>query len=308
MTDPAPAAQDPPADSPTVRRRLVEALRLDLVGPPADHPLADERLPGWVRPSNWYLTGFLIPSGMPPERCADDDEDDDFDAEVPDEAGLSEESGEDRKAAKKGFFPSSIGLSFLVPAEARRLVATVRWGDYAQGEAEDTSGQTERVWRRTPRAVEVAAPLAAGGAPPDVAEPPVYDVSGSGGLQLQVVERPLGAAGLAGRIPPGARAVSLFLVNRRPLPPDGGEVDHTYAFQAEIEVRGDHAFLPRPDLRGARAGERGRLGRAGGRPPPRGRAGVRDRATAYRPTGSWRTAPAAWCGPPGCRAPGWRRR
>ena len=47
-----------PAD---VRSRLREALELDLIGPGAGHPLADERLPGWVRPSNWYLTGFLVP-------------------------------------------------------------------------------------------------------------------------------------------------------------------------------------------------------------------------------------------------------
>ena len=252
MTDPA---QAPPTDSPAVRERLVEALRLDLVGPPAGHALAAECLPGWVRPSNWYLTGFLVPSGLPPERCADADEDDDFDAEVPAEAGLIEESSEDRKAAKKGFFPSSIGLSFLVPAEARQLQVAVRWGDYAQDEAEDTSGKMERVWRRTPRAVEVAAPLTAAGALPDVAEPPVYDVPGSGGLQLQVVERSLPAAGLEGRIPAGARAVSVFLVNRRTLPAGGEEADGTYAFQAELEVRGDRPFLPRPDLRGARPGE-----------------------------------------------------
>ena len=51
-----------------IRGRLVEALRLDLVGPRAGHALAEEHLPGWVRPSNWYLTGFLIPSGAPPEK------------------------------------------------------------------------------------------------------------------------------------------------------------------------------------------------------------------------------------------------
>ena len=49
-----------PAGSPEVRQYLAEALRLDLVGPGAGHDLAEERLPGWVRPSNWYLTGFLI--------------------------------------------------------------------------------------------------------------------------------------------------------------------------------------------------------------------------------------------------------
>src|ERR1019366_7855486 len=91
-----------------VRSKLVEAVKLDLVGPWAEHALAEERLPGWVRPSNWYLTGFLIPAETPPERSADVDEDDDVD-EIPESAGLAEESNEERKAAKKGFFPSSIG-------------------------------------------------------------------------------------------------------------------------------------------------------------------------------------------------------
>jgi hypothetical protein len=44
---------------------------------------------------------------------ADADEDDDLGA-IPETAGLAEESNEERKAAKKGFFPSSMGLSFLV--------------------------------------------------------------------------------------------------------------------------------------------------------------------------------------------------
>ena len=101
-----------------MRERLVEALKLDLVGPWAGHALADERLPGWVRPSNWYLTGFLIPSGTPPEKSADADEDDDL-ARFPNRrAGRGVD--EERKAAKKGFFPSSMGLSFLVPKEAAR--------------------------------------------------------------------------------------------------------------------------------------------------------------------------------------------
>ena len=91
---------------------MVEALKLDLVGPCAGHALANERLPGWVRPSNWYLTGFLIPMGTPPEKSADADEDDDVGV-IPDSAGLAEESNEERKAAKKGFFPSSMGQSFL---------------------------------------------------------------------------------------------------------------------------------------------------------------------------------------------------
>src|SRR5881409_2240191 len=93
-----------PTRSLEVREKLVEALKLELVGPWAGHALAEERLPGWVRPSNWYLTGFLIPSGTAPEKSADADEDDDMGCEIPESAGLAEESNEERKAAKKGFF------------------------------------------------------------------------------------------------------------------------------------------------------------------------------------------------------------
>src|SRR6266851_5302645 len=122
-----------PSNSLEVRARLVEALELDLVGPWAGHALAEERLPGRVRPSNWYLTGFLIPSGTPPEKSADSDENDDFEL-VPESAGLAEESTEDRKAAKKGFFPSSMGLSFLVSDAARSIDVAVQWGDYEKAE------------------------------------------------------------------------------------------------------------------------------------------------------------------------------
>jgi len=229
-----------------VRERLVEALRLDLVGPGPGHPFGEERLPGWVRPSNWYLTGFLIPSGSPPAKSADADEDDDFEL-VPESAGLSEESSEERKAAKKGYFPSSMGLSFLVPEAARALDVAVRWGDYAPAEMEGEDGKPVSVWQRTPREVRVS--LALQGAFEQV----VRDVPGSGGLQLHLVERPIAGKELAGLIPARTRSVSVFLVNRRT--PDEENPDRAYAFQAEIEVRGGHPFVPRPDPRGALAEE-----------------------------------------------------
>ncbi|MBI1849416.1 MAG: hypothetical protein HYR85_03625, partial [Planctomycetes bacterium] len=58
------------ASSADVRERLVQALRLDLVGPRAGDALAEEKLPGSQsqRPSSWYLMGFLIPSGTAPEK------------------------------------------------------------------------------------------------------------------------------------------------------------------------------------------------------------------------------------------------
>ncbi len=237
------------ASSLEVRARLVEALKLDLVGPWAGHALAEEKLPGWVRPSNWYLTGFLIPSGTPPERSADADEDEDF-GEIPEAAGLAEESNEERKAAKKGFFPSSMGLSFLVSKEMRAITVTVRWGDYTHAGIEGADGKPVSVWQRHPR--EATVPVSLTGAN----DPVVHNVPDSGGLQLHVVERLISAEDRAGHIPQGTRSVSVFLVNHRsPVGPEQGEPDLAYVFQPELEVRSDRPFVPRPDLRGARAAE-----------------------------------------------------
>jgi len=233
-----------PATPLDVRARLVEALELDLVGPGASHALAEERLPGWVRPSNWYLTGFLIPTGTPPERRADADEDEDFEL-VPESAGLAEESNEERKAAKKAYFPSSMGLSFLVARDARSLAVTVRWGDYTPAEVEGPDGKPVAVWQRRPREAPLRVVLTG------AADARLHDVPDSGGLQLHAVERPIAGEDLAGRIPDGTRSVSVFLVNRRLA--DKENPDLAYAFQSEIEVHGDRPFVPRPDPRGALA-------------------------------------------------------
>src|SRR5258707_7606167 len=155
---------DAPSTSLEVRERIVEALKLDLVGPSAGDSHADEKLPGWVRPSNWYLSGFLIPVGTPPEASADADEDDDVDV-VPESAGLAEESNDERKAAKKGFFPSSMGLSFLVPTATRAVTVVICWGDYTQGEIEGSDGKRVSVWQRQPREVTVDVQLSGGRAP-----------------------------------------------------------------------------------------------------------------------------------------------
>ena len=233
-----------PTTSLEVRDRLVEALRLDLVGPWAGHALADECLRGWERPSNWYLTGFLIPESMPLARRADDDEDDEI-ADVPESAGLTEENNEERKAARKAFFPSSMGLSFLVAPHTDALDVTVRWGDYVPGEVANADGIT-KVWRREQREgfVRLTFDAAAG----RVSQ---HMVPESGGLELHIVHRTIVAS--ASQALRGTRSVSLFLVNRRT--PDDDQPDRTFAFQLEIEVRCAEGFVPRSDPRGASAEE-----------------------------------------------------
>ena len=283
-----------PTESAEVREQIARALRLDLIGPWAGHALADERLRGWERPSNWYLTGFLVPRGAPVEQRGDADVDDE--PEVAERAGLGDDSTEDRRAAKKGFFPSSMGLSFLVSEGVDALEVLVRWGDYRRVEAESgdpTRDRTEQVgeaeaerdqretpadqragesedgaggegrdeeqadagpdgtsqsqvrswWQRTPReeSVRVTLPATTGGPRPQ-------PVPNSDGLVLHAVARPVDAASFAGRIAPGTRSVSLFLVNDRIAPSDR-ERDEAFAFQAEIEVRSAALFVPRPDPR-----------------------------------------------------------
>ena len=131
-----------PTESAEVREQIARALRLDLIGPWAGHALADERLRGWERPSNWYLTGFLVPRGAPVEQRGDADVDDE--PEVAERAGLGDDSTEDRRAAKKGFFPSSMGLSFLVSEGVDALEVLVRWGDYRRVEAESGDPNRDR--------------------------------------------------------------------------------------------------------------------------------------------------------------------
>ncbi len=232
-------------DSEAIRARLVEALELDLVGPWAGHAYAEERLRGWERPSNWYLTGFLIPTGTPPELAGDQDEDDDLDV-VPEHAGLEEESADERRAAKKSYFPSSMGLSFLVPAACSALDVVVGWGDYDRGEMADKDGKPLSVWQRDAREEPVRVRLGSGSR-----EPCVLDVPSSGGLQLHVVDRAVDAREFANEIPPGTRSISVFLINRRA--PDTDNPDRAYAFQASLRVRCEESFVPRPDPRGSRA-------------------------------------------------------
>jgi len=230
--------------SPEVRDRLIEVLELDLVGPWPGHEYDAERLPGRIRPSNWYLCGFLIPSGTPPENASDPDSEDDFE-DVPEQAGLFEESDEERKAAKKAYFPSSMGLSFLAAKSAEQIKVRARWGDYKQGEYEDPEGKKTNTWDRTARDESVTLKLTTGG------EPVTCDVPNSDGLQVYAVVRDIASENLGEMIPAGTRSVSVFLVNRRTPHPD--QPDLAYAFQAELEVSCEQPFVPRPDLRGLQA-------------------------------------------------------
>ena len=153
-----------------VRERLTRALRLDLVGPEPNDPQAEEVLDR--APSRWYLTGFLVPSTAPATQKSDEDDRGDFDLEAS-PGGDEEDATHETPAARRGYFPSSIGLSVLAPPDAEQLKVTARWGDY---EPLEKDGKPTGEWRRRERQATVAIRLK--GEKVDRSPAPVPDSNG----------------------------------------------------------------------------------------------------------------------------------
>jgi len=228
-----------------VRKKLVEALQLDLVGPTSEDILhAEEIIP--QAPSLWYLTGFLVPYGAPLNQRLDELADDQLDQLSSTSNGDDETVPEEAASARKVCLPSSMGLSFLVSHTTKELKVTVEWGDYSPVLQKDLVAETSlqtltsSPWQRQSRQESLYISLQS--------QKNLYllDVPESNGLKLslsvhQVKEN--------AKLPPGTQTISIFLVNHRP-PATDNERDISYIFQAKLIVQTDDGFVPRPDLRG----------------------------------------------------------
>jgi hypothetical protein len=244
-----------------VRRKLVNTLGLDLVGPDRDSELLDEVLP--QAPSRWYLTGFLVPIDADEQQKIDEAATEEVD-EAGDAGGTDDATTPESAAARRAVFPSSMGLSLLAPRDAKELLVTVRWGDYrpppkvvaaqqpgffdpseAQAHQAELFADGEATgWQRCERVEELRLKL------PSSQKPTEQDVPGSDGLKLALSVRPVkDIPAFEGMVPKGTRSVSLFLVNRRKPAPDAVR-DAAFAFQAALEVRCSQPFVSRPNLRG----------------------------------------------------------
>jgi hypothetical protein len=257
---------------------MVQALKLDLVGPDNAHAFAHELLPD--APSRWYMCGFLVPSSAPTEQKSDETSADEIDS-GDDTKGADDAAPPDRATARKSLLPSSMGLSVLVAPGVDALEAKVAWGDYLyegavepgdpgatlesaqelreqpaaygshseEGSPNSPPPMSTKGYRREPReeTVSIALPKPGG-------KPKEFPVPNSGGLTVSVTLRAVPAAGQTGsRLPAGTRSVSVFVVNNR-LP---NEERHyrAFAFQASLTLISPSPFVPRPDLRGTVAGE-----------------------------------------------------
>jgi hypothetical protein len=123
----SPKPSNAPSTAAEVRRTLVDTLGLDLVGPERGSALIDETLP--QTPSRWYLTGFLAPIDAAEEQKADLAQTEEMD-ELSDSGGIDDAAIPEPAAARRVVFPSSMGLSLLVPKDAKELRVTILWGDY----------------------------------------------------------------------------------------------------------------------------------------------------------------------------------
>jgi hypothetical protein len=238
-----------------VRGKLVDALGLDLVGPDRGSELLAEVLPQAA--SRWYLTGFLVPIDAGEDQKIDETSTEEVD-ELGDAGGTDDAITPEPAAARRAMFPSSIGVSLLVPKEAKELHVTVRWGDYSPIEAASESDKPEegadgpgmpRGWRRAERVESLVLKV------PSSQKPSESDVPNSNGLKVALAARTVrDIPAFDGMVPKGARSVSLFLVNRRKPAPDILR-DTAFVFQAALEVHCEHAFVSRPNLRGVESSD-----------------------------------------------------
>ncbi len=275
-----------PASPVAVRERLIDLLRRDLVGPhpDLDPDLAREVLSG-SSPSNWYLTGYLGPrrktgaarrlaaiagSEAAKEEVAEDLLEAQRGSEGMEEGatgkGAAPDDGSAERPPVRSFEPSSLGLTVLLPRDARELKARVTWGDYvteprlddavflpeareaaeARGEKPKEPQRNTVDWRRIPREEAVPIPLRPGDEPqrivvPDSAAP----MAPGGGLELVVSARETVTAGIDG-VKRELLAVSVFLVNARSeaLRRFG---DLAFCFQARLQLDFANGFERRDD-------------------------------------------------------------
>ncbi|MDX9754717.1 MAG: DISARM system helicase DrmA [bacterium] len=234
-------------NSADVRTTLIDALRLDLIGPGEKwggdgRVLGDphEILP--QRPSTWYLTGFLVPLDAGEEQRKDEQSTESLDEMTPEQGGDDGVTPEAMPAQPR-YLPSSVGISFLVPPELTEIDVSVRWGDYKPCGENETRPSLAN-WQRIPK--EESQVISLTGAPHDGL---TVEVPRSDGLQLAYHEKPVQTTALHGELPEGTRSVSVFLVNRRNPAPD--EVrDTAFAFQVQLEIHAQPSITPRPNLCG----------------------------------------------------------
>lgn len=194
----------------TLRRELVDMVSRDILGPSTP----DEELPQGEKPGGRYLVGLLAPQDVGVmagelESVAT------AGADTPEEGATEAEA-----AGIDSMFPSAMGMTFVVDAQAKDIVITVSYGRYEQHESSNQTtkaGNAARTWHRVPvHAKSPPIPLAAGDLPKWKPE----------------ADRSIEVAGRV-RERDGVRTVTVFLANRQR---EQKPKDLWWLFQPRLEV------------------------------------------------------------------------
>ena len=109
-----------------VRQQIIDALKIDLLGPQSENEVLDEN------PRHAYVTGFLAPKGNDNES-GNVDMVMDIAPEDNNDVGVEGQDDDNEPVTTISFIPpSSIGISFYVSSLTRNIKIAVSWGDYTK--------------------------------------------------------------------------------------------------------------------------------------------------------------------------------
>jgi hypothetical protein len=209
-------ARQKPSD---LRNELTDMVVRDLLGPAAG---PDEELNQFEdHVYQRYLVGMLAPKG------------EEVDASELDELATGEGDEGEEGAPESGvpaggtYFPSSMGLSFVVTAEAKEIVIEAEWGQYLRIKSDtqhNKDGNPASVWKRNP-----------------VIAPPITLPLKDGNIEPFAFrsEHPLVVLQGRMRLTVDGWVVTLFMVNQQEERTRRGEPkDEVWVFQPKLRAHG----------------------------------------------------------------------
>ncbi len=202
-----------------IRDELNQMVVRDLLGPAGgpDEELGQYEDHAYQR----YLVGMLAPKDSQIDRGEQD--------EIGTGGGNEGEEGTPESGVPAGgtYYPSSMGLSFVVDAEARQIVVEAEWGQYlrvkSQGQV-NRDGNPANVWKRKPV----------------VAQPLVLDLKDQKVEPIKLHDdHPLVQLQGRVRLTADGWVVTLFMVNlQEERKRHGGPKDEVWVFQPKLRVHG----------------------------------------------------------------------
>lgn len=113
----------------TVRQKIIDALKVDLMGPQSEDEILDEN------PRHAYVIGMLSPQ-VDDDGSAGKNNEQEVDTDIAYEDGEDYTAGEDDDnepiTSNRFRLPSSIGISFYIESQTSTLDLDICWGDYVK--------------------------------------------------------------------------------------------------------------------------------------------------------------------------------